>query len=142
MRLIPLNLLSLYSDTQQRIALAGVPAASISRKKVGSGEPLYAVVKDGATRRQVYLGPSSDPVVAKKAAAHVKAGRDRAMLKKSVQALKSGGIPSPDVSVGRVLEALAATYVFERCAARSTDPEARGHRSERAAEISGGGNAI
>lgn len=114
MHSIPLNLLSLYADIQQRTQLMNVAPASISRKKIDGRAHLYAVIKEGASRRQVYLGAEDQAGTAAKVEAHRQAARQRAQLKKSVQALKRSGIYGPDVALGRVLEAIGLAGLFQR----------------------------
>ena len=109
-----MNLLSLYADVMQRQRTFGVLPASISRKRIQNRLHLYAAVKTGASRRQLYLGPAGSKKAEAAAAAHEQVARARAELKKSVQALKGAGIRGPTVMVGRVLESLAHAGVFER----------------------------
>ena len=111
---IPINLLSLYSDVLQRRRLEQVAPASISRKRTGSEVHLYASVRQGAKRRQFYLGPEHDAAARSKADAHKKAAAQQGQYKKSVQALKRAGIPGPTVAVGRILAACAADGIFAR----------------------------
>lgn len=112
MQAIPLNLLSLYADIEQRVKHAEVAPASISRKTVKGRVHLYAVTKQGAVRVQTYIGPADDADALTRAEAHVRAARQRAQLKRSVQALKRAGIRAPDVTRGRILEALALAGLF------------------------------
>jgi hypothetical protein len=94
MRPIPLNLLSLYADIAQRRKLQDIPAGSISRKQIAGRQNLYAVTKIGKERQQIYLGLADTTEAQEKAAAHRRAARIRAELKKSVLALKRAGIRS------------------------------------------------
>ena len=114
MQIIPLNLLSLYADIEQRVKLGEVVPASISRKTVKGRVHLYAVTKQGASRVQSYIGPADDADAQARAEAHARAARQRAQLKRSVQALKRAGIRAPDVARGRILEALALAGLFRK----------------------------
>ena len=114
MRPIPLSLLSLYADLQQRLQIADVEPASISRKKVSGKTHVYAVIKDGSSRRQKYIGPEENPETAEIAERHKRAARERAQLKKTVLALKSAGIPAPGVQFGQILESVALAGLFNR----------------------------
>ena len=60
MRMIPLNLLTLYADLAQRVSAGDVPAASITRRMVGGQRRIYATFP-GGVRKQVYLGTAGDP---------------------------------------------------------------------------------
>ena len=113
MKDIPLNLQTLYADLLQNAAANGRPA-SISPRNIGGVEHIYALEKDGVTRRQRYIGPESDPKTKAKverirhAASRARAGRS------AVAALKAARIPAPPLYVGRLLEVLSNAGLFER----------------------------
>ena len=113
MRSIPLNLLTLYADIQQRLAALDTYPASIARKKIKGRYHLYAIVKDGAKQRQHYLGPADSADVSAQAERHKRAWKQRAELKQSVQALRRAGIAGPDIVMGRLFECFTHAGLFE-----------------------------
>ena len=93
MKQIPLNLMTLYADLVQRQDANALPAATISRRLEGGKRRLYASIRDGVTRRQVYIGTEGDPEVAEKVAAYRRAAAGTRDLRKTVTALKAAGVP-------------------------------------------------
>ena len=115
MKPIALNLLTLYADLAQSMP-DGVPAGTISRRLEGGRRRLYATIRDGVIKRQVYLGGVGDPAAEAKAEAHRRAAGDARNRRKIVSILKRSGIPAPDLETGRLLEVLANAGLFERAA--------------------------
>jgi hypothetical protein len=113
MRMIPLNLLTLYADLAQRVSAVDVPAASITRRMVGGQRRIYATFP-GGVRKQVYLGTAGDPKAEARAIAHIRAADDARANRKTVTTLKRAGVPAPDLYTGRILAALAQGALFER----------------------------
>ena len=113
MRMIPLNLLTLYADLAQRVSAVDVPAASITRRMVGGQRRIYATFP-GGVRKQVYLGTAGDPKAEARAIAHIRAADDARANRKTVTTLKRAGVPAPDLYTGRILAALAQGGLFER----------------------------
>jgi hypothetical protein len=108
---IPLNLQTLYADLLQNAMVNGRPA-TISPRRIGGVQHIYALEKDGATRRQRYIGPESDP---KTKAERLRHAASRARTSRSaVAALKAARIPAPPLYVGRLLEVLSNAGLFER----------------------------
>jgi hypothetical protein len=114
MKHIPLNLLTLYADLVQRQDANALPAATISRRLESGKRRLYASIRDGVTRRQIYIGTEGDPKVEEKVAAYRRASAGTRDLRKTVTALKAAGIPAPEPATGRLLETLARARLFER----------------------------
>lgn len=114
MRLIPLNLQTLYEDVAQRVRLSDVPPASLSRKKIDGKVHIYAVIKAGAQRRQAYIGPEGDPKTTHEAARYRRARREGRETRAAIQALHRSGVRGPGIDFGRLLEALADARLFER----------------------------
>ena len=113
MKPIALNLLTLYADLAQSMP-DGVQAGTISRRLEGGRRRLYATIRDGVIKRQVYLGSVGDPAAESKAEAHRRAAGDARNRRKIVSILKRSGIPAPDLETGRLLEVLANAGLFER----------------------------
>lgn len=112
-RPIPLNALTLYADLDQSLAAgAGMPG-TISRRLESGRRRLYATIREGARRRQVYLGTVGDRQ-AEAAAQHYRDDMEHArQRRRTVSALKRLGIPAPPLGAGRVLEALARAGLFD-----------------------------
>jgi hypothetical protein len=94
--MIPLNLLTLYSDLAQRITPNDLPAASITRRMMGAQRRIYATFP-GGVRKQVYLGTAGDPKAEARAIAHIRAADDARINRKTVTTLKRAGVPAPDL---------------------------------------------
>ena len=84
MRMIPLNLLTLYADLAQRVSAVDVPAASITRRMVGGQRRIYATFP-GGVRKQVYLGTAGDRKAEARAIAHIRAANDARANRKSIE---------------------------------------------------------
>lgn len=112
-RPIPLNALTLYADLDQSLAAgAGVPG-TISRRQENGQRRLYATIREGSRRRQVYLGTVGDRE-AEASAQLYRADMEQARQRRStVSALKRLGIPAPPLEAGRVLETLSRAGLFE-----------------------------
>jgi hypothetical protein len=113
MKFIPLNLQTLYADLEQSMP-DGVAAATISRRLEGGRRRLYATIRDGSVKRQVYLGSVGEPSAEAKAEAHRRAAALARVRRNTVSILKRSGIPAPDLETGRLLEVLANAGLFDR----------------------------
>lgn len=113
MRAIPLPLLTLYADLEQSLDEWGIRPGSISRRRSSGAVHLYSTEKDGAERRQRYLGPETDPAVREEAEAVRRSARRAKVRRSSVSALKAAGIPGPPIEIARTLEVLANAGLFE-----------------------------
>ncbi len=113
MKPIALNLLTLYADLVQSMP-EGVPAGTISRRLEGGKRRLYATIRDGAIKRQIYLGSVGDPKAEARAAAHQRAAQQYRNRRKTVSTLKRAGIPAPDLETGRLLEVISNAGLFDR----------------------------
>jgi hypothetical protein len=114
MRPIPLNVMTLYADLAQRLALQDVKPGSISTKKVGGKAYLYAVERDGRARIQRFLGPIESPA-AQQQAGRIRQAAERAReLRNTVTLLKNARVPGPSLILGRILQVVANAGLFER----------------------------
>ena len=114
MRSIPRNLLTLYADlVQSTLAVQGKRPATISRRLEGAKRRLYAIIRDGTVKQQLYLGTVGDPDAEAKAKAYLRSAEEAKHRRKSVSVLKRSGIFAPDPAFGRVLEVLANAGLFE-----------------------------
>ena len=114
MKQIPLNLLTLYADLTQALALSGGRGGTLASKTVGGQKHLYEVRRVGTTYTQNYIGPADRDDV-KAAAARIKRTANEAKARKStVSALKRARVPAPDPYMGRLLEVLSEQGLFER----------------------------
>jgi hypothetical protein len=113
MQTLPLNLLTLYADLRQSVLSEKRAPASISRRMENGKRRLYASIKEGASRRQVYIGTEGDPRAEAEAAACRRAAEAARLRRKTVSVLKRAGVPAPEAYAGRVLETLAGAGLFE-----------------------------
>ena len=114
MKAVSLNLMTMYADLAQRLALRAERPGSISIKTDKGRKYLYAVQKDGQARVQRYLGPADNPG-AKNAAELVRRAEEEAKeLRSIVSMLKGARIPAPTIVQGRILEVVANAGLFER----------------------------
>jgi len=114
MKAIPLSLMTLYADLNQRLALREVQPGSISTKTNKGRKYLYAVQKDGQARIQRYLGPADDSE-ARAAADRVRRAEAEAKeLRSIVATLKGARVPAPTIVQGRILEVVSNAGLFDR----------------------------
>lgn len=109
-----MNVMTLYADLLQRIELQDVRPGSISTKKVGGRQYLYAVEKNGQARIQRFLGPADNPEAQQDAEAIRQAAEHARELRNTVTLLKSARVPSPTLLIGRILEVVANAGLFKR----------------------------
>ena len=114
MKLVPLNLLTLYADLEQNVTVDTLERATISRRHVSGQRRLYADIRRGDKREQIYLGTVGDPEAERKAELYRRGAADAKIRRKTVAILKSAGIGAPDVATGQVIEALARGSLFDR----------------------------
>lgn len=109
MKLIDLNLQTLYADLTQKISVYRPPHGTVSVRTVSGNNRYYITLPDG---RQKYLGTVGDPKGEAKATAARRLADQAKRTKTIVSTLKRSGIPAPDIYTGRVLEALSLSGVF------------------------------
>ena len=114
MKQIPLNLMTLYADLAQRLALRDARPGSISTKTDKGKKYLYAVHKDGRARLQRYLGPVDDPAARDAAEQVRRAELEAKELRSVVSVLKTARVPAPTIAQGRILEVVANAGLFDR----------------------------
>ena len=114
MKLIPLNLLTLYADLAQNVTVDTLDRATISRRHVGGQRRLYADIRRSDSREQIYLGTTGDAEAERKAELYKQGSADAKIRRKTVAILKSAGIGGPDIATGQVIEALARGQLFDR----------------------------
>ncbi len=114
MKLIPLNLLTLYADLAQNVTADTLERATISRRHVSGQRRLYADIRRGDRREQIYLGTVGDQEAERKAELYRRGAADAKIRRKTVAILKSAGIGAPDLATGQVIEALARGSLFDR----------------------------
>lgn len=114
MRPIPLNLMTLYADLQQSVALQDTPAGSIAIKTVKKKQYAYITTKDGSARVEKYLGAANDPEVQAQIAAVKEAAERAKSLRNTVSLIKAGRLPAPTLVLGRILEVLANAGLFKQ----------------------------
>ena len=114
MRPIPLNLMTLYADLLQSVAMADERAGSIATKTVKKKKYVYVTTKDGSARLEKYLGPAEDPLVQERVERVRHAAERAKSLKNTVSLLKQGRFPAPSLILGRILEVIANAGLFQR----------------------------
>ena len=111
---IPLNILTLYADLEQNVSADVLERATISHRLVGGQRRLYADIRRGDQRLQIYLGTVGDPEAESKADLYRRGAADAKIRRNTVAMLKRAGIGGPDLETGRIIEALARGGLFER----------------------------
>lgn len=114
MKLIPLNLLTLYADLDQNVDADTEPHGTVSRRKVGGKWRLYVDFRHGESRQQTYLGTVGDAAADALAARYRRAAAAAKIRRKTITTLKRAGFSAPDVATGRVVDAIARSGLFDR----------------------------
>ena len=114
MKRLPLNVQTLYADLAQSITFSTTLPGSIFTQTIRGKVYLYSTEKHGAARLQRYLGPASDPAVAKRAADIRRAAADARARRTTVSMLKRSGVPAPPLAMGRLMEAVANAGLFRK----------------------------
>jgi hypothetical protein len=110
---IPLSVLTLYADLVQQVETASRDEATVVATEVKGVRYLRLQRWVGASRTVEHLGRADDPdVVARADAAGAEMPR-RAERRRLVSALRRL-LPAPGAALGKVLDALAASGLFER----------------------------
>ena len=103
---LSLNLLTLYADLQQQLAVRAERHGTIYRQKIKGGTYAYSRRNVGRARRDVFLGREDDEDVQARVElirAETTLAKDR---RKIVSALKAAGFPAPPTETALVLDAL------------------------------------
>ena len=106
MKTIPPAIRTLYADLTQELHARSERPGSIYTRVIKDIDYAYAKRSVGATRRDVFLGRADDPETVARIEA-IKAENERAKARrKTISALKAGGVPAPAAQLGAVLDAL------------------------------------
>ena len=114
MRPIPLSFQTMYADLVQTVRGSSLDYGSIVRRKRRGRTFLYAVSKDGSTRREQYLGPAEDASARERAEDIRHIAKQARSMRAAVAALKRARVPAPSLSLGRVLEVIANAGLFQQ----------------------------
>ena len=114
MKPIPLNLLTLFGDLEQKVEINDIHPATISTKVVRGRRRFYATERIGSTYRQSYIGLADDPAAGAEAERIRQAAQSAKLRRATVAVLKRARIPAPTLEVGRLLEVMARARLFER----------------------------
>lgn len=114
MRLIPLNLMTLYADLMQSVGTLPAMPGSLATKSVKNRKYLYATTKDGSARLERYLGLADDPQIIEQAEQIRQAAEQAKSLRSTVALLKQARLPAPTLVQGRILEVVANAGLFTR----------------------------
>ena len=111
---VPLNIMTLFADLAQNAKRSSLEHGSVVTRRRRGKEYAYVVSKDGATRRDRYLGPVNDPDVQEEVQLLSFATEQSKALRNTVSLLKQAKMPAPALPLGRVLETVANAGLFER----------------------------
>lgn len=103
---------TLYADLVQQVVDRGEKPASIYTQKKGGVAFLYARRTVGTVRLDRYLGLAEDPAIQHLAETIRSAQNQARQGRKTVSLLKRAGIPAPNTSLGRVLDAMSDSGLF------------------------------
>lgn len=110
---IPPPLLTLYADLAQQVRFAR-KGGTVYQRTLGGSSYLYAKVPVAGTRRDIFLGRADDQAAVEKAAAMRReaiAARER---RATIRTLTLRGLRGPDGWLGRILDAVADSGLFDR----------------------------
>lgn len=110
---IPLNILTLYADIEQSLAVPDAPAGSIYDQVISGRTYTYLAERQGVARIKHYLGPKDAPDTLDRVRASQEASERERGRRNLIRLLKTAGLPGPTMAVGRVLEVIARAGLFE-----------------------------
>lgn len=110
---IPLSVLTLYADLVQQVETASRDEATVVATEVKGRRYLRLQRWVGASRTVEHLGRADDPGVIARAEAAAAEMPSRAERRRLVSALRRL-LPAPSPALGKVLDAVAASGLFER----------------------------
>lgn len=110
---ISLSAQTLYAELTQRAGFGGPAPASVITRTRGGRQYLYAFEKHGERWIEAYIGPASDPEASARAEAIRRARGDSDQRREIVQMIKRAGVSGPSIQVGRILEALERSGLFD-----------------------------
>lgn len=106
MKTIPPTIRTLYADLVQELHSRSERPGSVYVRSVKGIDYAYAKRSVGVSRRDVFIGRTDDPGTAARVEA-VRNENERAKARrKTISALKAGGVPAPAPQLGAVLDAL------------------------------------
>jgi hypothetical protein len=112
MKVLPLNVQTLYADLAQSVTFSTTPPGSVFTQTIRGKPYLYAAEKHGAARISRYLGLAEDPETNERAENIRRAAQDAKNRRTTVSMLKRSGLPAPTIAMGRLLEAIAKAGLF------------------------------
>jgi hypothetical protein len=103
---IPINLVTLYADLVQNLHMRTERPASLYQRDIKGISYTYAKRQAGIIRRDIFIGRSDD-IETQKRVTVIESETARASdRRKTISALKAGGIPAPTNELGLALDAL------------------------------------
>lgn len=106
MKAIPPTIRTLYSDLVQELHARTERPGSVYTRSVKGIDYVYAKRSVGTSRRDLFVGRAEDPDTVARIAT-IKAENERAKARrKTISALKAGGVPTPAPQLGAVFDAL------------------------------------
>ncbi|MCU0830837.1 MAG: GSU2403 family nucleotidyltransferase fold protein [Rhizobiaceae bacterium] len=103
---IPINLITLYADLIQDLHLRSERPASLYQREIKGISYTYAKRQAGTVRRDIFIGRTDAPDTLKRIKVIETENQRAADRRKTIAALKAGGIPAPASDLGLVLDAL------------------------------------
>lgn len=106
MKIIPPTIRTLYADLTQELHARSERPGSVYIRTIKGIDYAYAKRSVGISRRDIFVGRADDPETVIRIEA-IKAENERAKARrKTISALKAGGVPAPAAALGAVLDAL------------------------------------
>ena len=112
-RPIPPALLTLYADLAQQVRWAET-GGTVYWRTLGGIEYGYAKVSSGGNRRDLFLGRKDDPKTEKKVEDLQNAASAARERRKTIRLLRQGGFRTPDPWLGKILDVIAQSGLFDR----------------------------
>lgn len=105
--------MTLYADLADGVINSVHPPGSISTKQVKGKRYLYAVVSDGGTKSQVFIGPADNPEAQAAAEEYRQAELQAKQRRSTVSALKTARLPAPSLQVGKILATIGNAGLYD-----------------------------
>lgn len=104
---------TLFADLVQQVSNAQEKPGSVYEQTVKGTKYLYARRPVGAVRRDIYIGPASDPDVQQRAELIRLAQREAKARRQLVRSLRDNGVPVPTRALGSVLDVMSDAGLFD-----------------------------
>jgi hypothetical protein len=102
----PLNLITLYADLVQDLHMRQERPASLYQRDIKGTSYTYAKRQAGVVRRDIFIGRTNDEATQKRTKLIEAETARAADRRKTIAALRAGGIPTPANELGLVLDVI------------------------------------